>query len=106
MDANKIEEAIADLDQALILAPINAVLWMNRGIAHYTRLDYAKALDNFSQALALNPKMSEAYTNRAIVYIALSRFGEAKTDIERALEITPDQDLLLQLQASLLLLIG
>jgi tetratricopeptide (TPR) repeat protein len=102
MDAGQVEAAIADLDQALTLAPKNAVLWLNRGIAYYTHVDYPNALDSFSHALVLNPRMSEAYTNRAIVYIALNRWGEAKNDVEYALQITPDQELLLQLQGSLL----
>jgi tetratricopeptide (TPR) repeat protein len=101
MDAGKVEEAIDDLDQALALAPSNAVLWLNRGIAHYTISEYIHALKNFSQALTLNPKMTEAYMNRAIVYLALDRLGEARSDVDRALQITPDQELLLQLQANL-----
>jgi tetratricopeptide (TPR) repeat protein len=106
MDAQQMEQAIADLDQAIALSPRNAVLWLNRGIAYYMQLDYNNALINFSHVLTLNPKMLQAYVNRAIVYMALDRLQEAKTDIDYALQINPEQELLLQLRASLPPLVG
>jgi tetratricopeptide (TPR) repeat protein len=106
MDAQQVTAAIADLDQAIRLAPTNAVLWLNRGIAYHTQADHEQALVNFSQVLVLNPKMTQAYTNRAIAYMALNRLEEAKTDIDYALQISPEQELLLQLKASLTPLTG
>jgi tetratricopeptide (TPR) repeat protein len=102
MDAHRTEQAIADLDQAILLSPRNATLWLNRGIAYHMQSDYDNALVNFCQVLALNPKMLQAYVNRAIVYMALNRLQEAKTDIEYALKINPEQEVLLQLKANLM----
>jgi tetratricopeptide (TPR) repeat protein len=105
IDAQKLEFAIADLLQAIKLAPQNAVLWLNCGIAYYKKLNFSQALSYFSQALALNPRMIEAYANRAIVYIALNRLSDARVDLDQAMQIAPDQAFLLQLRASLPLLV-
>jgi tetratricopeptide (TPR) repeat protein len=105
IDAQKLEFAIADLLQAIKLAPQNAVLWLNCGIAYYKKLNFPQALSYFSQALTLNPRMIEAYANRAIVYIALNRLSDARVDLDQAMQIAPAQAFLLQLRTSLPLLV-
>jgi tetratricopeptide (TPR) repeat protein len=99
------EQTIADLDHAIAQSPMNANLWLNRGMVYSTQFDDANALITFDHVLVLDPDLTEAYTQRAIVYLALDRFEEAHADVNYALQFSPNS-LLLKLKASLLLLVA
>jgi tetratricopeptide (TPR) repeat protein len=99
------EQMIAGLDHAIAQSPMNAKLWLNRGIVYATQFDYANGLINFDYTLVLDPDMTEAYTQRAIVYLAIDRFEEAHADVDYALQVSSDP-LLFKLKASLLLLVA
>jgi tetratricopeptide (TPR) repeat protein len=105
MSTQIFEQTIAYLDHAIAQSPVNAKLWLNRGMIYSTQLDYANALINFNHALVLDPDLTEAYTRRAIVYLAIDRFEEAHADVDYALQVSSNP-LLLKLKASLLLLVA
>lgn len=76
--------AIADLKQALTLAPQDAGLWVELGNAYVTYEENQpsqanEALAAYDQAVKVDPKLADAYYQRARVY------RDAKSDSARAL---------------------
>lgn len=72
-------EAIAAIDRAVLLDPLNARMHQSRGTILYQARDYSAALAAYERALALNPDMGEAQAGKGDVLYALARFAEART---------------------------
>lgn len=83
-------EAIADLDQAVIIDPVNPHFYLARGVFHLQQYERNEALDDFSTALELDPNFYSAYLNRGAINFQLGRFEDALIDFESALEIEPN----------------
>ncbi len=61
---DKLQESIADCDQAIKLNPKIAEPYLNRGIAKGELGNLEEALEDFDKAMELNPEYAEAYWNR------------------------------------------
>ena len=59
--------AIADLNQAVALAPDFAPAYQNRGNAWYARGNYGQAMADYDTAIKLDPNSPSPYVNRATV---------------------------------------
>lgn len=102
----QINEALADLDQAIKLDPNFFDAYMNRGTA-YGLLGRAKeALMDFDQALKLNSNSADAHVNRAIMLISLARPKDALLDADDAVSITPENIKAHLLRAQVFLALG
>lgn len=102
----QINEALADLDQAIKQDPNYIDGYMNRGTA-YGMLGRAKeALMDFDQALKLNPNSADAHINRAIILINLARPKDALLDADDAVSIAPENIKAHLLRAQVFLTLG
>ncbi|MBX6323434.1 MAG: tetratricopeptide repeat protein, partial [Rhodospirillaceae bacterium] len=84
------EEALADLNDAVWLAPDYAPAYLNRGVVLQLlgRDDEARA--DFDRTIRLDPSLPEAYCNRAGIHADRGRLEAALRDCAKALELRPD----------------
>lgn len=87
---NKLEEAIADYDRAIQLAPNFPDPYLNRGIAYEGQKRYSQAIADYNKALELNGDDAMAYNNRGNAQAGQGRWQEAIADYKTAAELAPD----------------
>jgi len=78
---DKVQEAIADMNTVIDIAPDNARAYHIRGLAHDKSGDYNKALEDFNQALELNPNYGAVFYSRANLHTKMGHTDEAAEDI-------------------------
>ena len=82
--------AIADFDSALVLAPDDAALHLNRGVAKIHDGRPADAIADYDAAIRLRPDWHLPYFNRAVALTDLGQRAAALKDYERAVRLKPD----------------
>jgi tetratricopeptide (TPR) repeat protein len=82
-------EALANLDQAVELAPDVGFFYANRGLAHCRRGNLQQAVADYSRAIELDCGSAEVLTGRGEAYARGGEYDEAMTDFDRALAIDP-----------------
>jgi tetratricopeptide (TPR) repeat protein len=83
------EEALADLDHAIELAPDDKYALTYRGEARSWVGRRVEALADFNQAITIDPDYSHAPARRGRTYQAMGRYEEALADFTRAIELDP-----------------
>jgi len=78
---DKVQEAIADMNTVIDIAPDNARAYHIRGLAHDKSGDFNKALEDFNQALELNPNYGAVFYSRANLHTKMGHTDEAAEDI-------------------------
>lgn len=87
----RLEEAMADHNQAMLIAPDMAKIYVNRGNIFHQMHEYDKALEDYEKALELgNVALDIVHYNRALAFIRLKRWDDAREALEQALEINPN----------------
>ena len=87
----QLEEAMADHNEGLLLAPEMGKIFVNRGNVYHQQHDYEEALADYARAEALgNVPMDIVYYNRALTLIRMKRWDDARASLEKALEFNPD----------------
>ncbi len=89
-EANRYEEALAALEQALRLNPNDAVAYANKGDTLYALKCDEEALVAYEQALCLDPNDGSAYYNKGIAFNALNRYEEALVAYEQVIRLQPE----------------
>ena len=84
------EKKLADLDEAVRLAPQDAAIVRHRGAAYAQQEQPEKALADFDTALKLEPDHARTHEARAEILIALKRYDEAVASLDQARELDPD----------------
>lgn len=88
------DEAIADMDAAIVLAPDNARLYVERGQRILLLYEWDRALGDYERALELDPDYADAYYYRGVLYASVPEGFEARQaaldDFARYLEILPE----------------
>jgi tetratricopeptide (TPR) repeat protein len=89
--------AIADLGEAIELAPDKAEYYANRGRRYTLRgqenndkSDYDKAIVDFTEAIRLAPKMADYWNERGWAYLNKEDWIKALADIEEAIRWSPN----------------
>jgi serine/threonine protein kinase/tetratricopeptide (TPR) repeat protein len=80
----RLDEALADLDQAVKLAPNYAIAWRVRGRILGKKGDPQGAIDSLKQALAHNPKDATAHSNLGNAFFKQGKVEEAKAEFRAA----------------------
>jgi len=87
--ANQIEQALAEFDRAIEIAPHFVEALCNRGAILLALKRHAEALQSFDAALGINPSLFEGWNNRGNALSELGRFEEAIACYDRALTLRP-----------------
>jgi tetratricopeptide (TPR) repeat protein len=87
---NKLEEAIADYNKAVELAPNVTDPYLNRGTALEGLGKWDEAIADYNRALELDPKDAMAYNNRGNAKAGLRKWDLAIADYKKANEIAPN----------------
>ena len=64
-----------------------SIAYNNRGLAHYDKEDYDRAIADFTQAIRLDPKFGKAYDARANAYSDKGDHDRAIADYNEAIRI-------------------
>ena len=83
------DDALADLNQTLHLAPDRAWALGSRGETYRAMRRYEEALADFNHAIELNPGYAWAIGSRGQTYRAMRRHEEALADFNHAIELRP-----------------
>src|SRR5690242_19825738 len=81
LKTNRYDEAIADLDRAIMLEPVKLpTAYSDRGIAYRKKGEYAKAIADYTEAIRVWPDLHDWYFNRGLAYAANRQYDEAIAD--------------------------
>lgn len=86
----QIAEAVTRYREAARLAPENAEVHSNLGVALHSLRRDDEAIESLRQAVAIAPGYAEAYNNLGIVLRDRGAFDEAEACFRQALELKPD----------------
>jgi Tfp pilus assembly protein PilF len=75
--------------QALMLDPLNAHAYNNRGLLLYKAKRYEEAVDDLSKAIVVDPNFAAAYNNRGIVRYGTGSLEQALDDFSTAIRLNP-----------------
>ena len=90
VNENKLDEAIADFDRSITLAPQYSDSYLNRGIAYEGKKMWQDALADYNRALEINPRDAMAYNNRGNAKAGAESWQDALTDYLKAVELEPE----------------
>jgi len=85
MNANNVEEAIADYTKAIGYNPNSWIAYQYRGYAYKAAKKYTEALEDFSKAIAINNKDVRSYRGRGDAKQFNGDYKDAITDYNSAL---------------------
>jgi tetratricopeptide (TPR) repeat protein len=86
----KLDEAIADYNQAIVLAPNAPDPYLNRGAALEGLGRWQEAIADYNHVLELEPDDPAAYNNRGNAKAGLGEWQKAVEDFTKAAELAPD----------------
>ncbi|KAM9849935.1 LOW QUALITY PROTEIN: LON peptidase N-terminal domain and RING finger protein 3-like [Aulostomus maculatus] len=86
----KMEAALEKYNQAILIAPMDHILFSNRSQIHSSLKHYEKALMDAETACALKPLWSKGHVRKAQALVSLGRTDEALREFLLCLSIEPD----------------
>lgn len=84
------DKAIADLTQAVRLAPKLATAYSHRGWAHIEMGNYDQAITDLNEALRLEPQLYRAHNLRGWAFAGKRDFEQALVDLDQAVRADPN----------------
>ena len=88
-EQDRLEDAIAEYDEAIHLNPQFAKAYERRGAAYFRLGQYQGVIEDFDEAIRLNPQFAKAYRNRGIAYGRLGQYQRAIQDYDEAIQLDP-----------------
>jgi len=83
------DNAIVQLQKALLLDAQHAPSHLHLGNAYYKKFDYQTAKQHYQKAIEISPDIWQAYANLGIASIKGRQYQDAKRYLKKALEIAP-----------------
>jgi hypothetical protein len=90
-EMGRFDEAIADFDKSIALAPSDHQAYTNRGMLYGKIGQFDKAIDDFEKAIALDPSHPEAYNNLGIAYAKTGLIDKAIEQFNKTILIDQGQ---------------
>ena len=87
---NKLEDAIADYNKAVELAPNATDPYLNRGTAFEGLGKWEEAIADYNHVLELDPKDAMAYNNRGNAEAGLGKWEDAIADYSKSADMAPN----------------
>ncbi len=87
---NRLEEAIADYNESVRLAPEATDPYLNRGTALEGLGQFAAAIADYNRVLELDPNDAMAFNNRGNAKAGLGQFEAAIADYHQAAQLAPN----------------
>lgn len=87
--AGNVDDAVAQLEQAVALEPETAETHNALGLAYFRKGDTGSAIVEFRESIRLEPNDAGPYSNLAVAYVRTGRLPEAIAAAERAVELEP-----------------
>jgi tetratricopeptide (TPR) repeat protein len=87
---NKLEDAIADYNKAMELAPHATDPYLNRGTALEALGRWDEAIADYNRVLELDPNDAMAYNNRGNAEAGLGKWSEAIADYQHSADLAPN----------------
>lgn len=92
LSAHRLDDALADFDAALRLAPSDPLAHVGRGLANYMNDDLPAAERDFRQALRHDPRHAAARINLAITLTEQGNATEARAQWQELLTLPLEED--------------
>ncbi|XP_019940548.1 LON peptidase N-terminal domain and RING finger protein 3-like [Paralichthys olivaceus] len=86
----RMEAALEKYNQAILIAPMDHILFSNRSQIHSSLKHHEKALRDAEMACRLKPCWSKGHARKAQALVSLGRVGEALREYLECLSIEPD----------------
>src|SRR5262249_43421375 len=83
------DNAVRDFSESIRLNPLDALTYLDRGIAYKARKEYDKAVADYTEAIQLDPNWAHAYYDRANVYRVRKEYDKAVADYTEAVRLDP-----------------
>jgi tetratricopeptide (TPR) repeat protein len=90
LNSSRIEEAIADFNEAILLKPYSLMGYTHRTIARSYYSDKTALLLDINKMILLYPADPFNFADRGDAYYSLEKLIAAKADFERAIQINPN----------------
>jgi tetratricopeptide (TPR) repeat protein len=87
---NKLEEAIADYNKAIVLAPNVTDPYLNRGTALEGLGKWEQAIADYNHVLEIDPKDAMAYNNRGNAEAGMGDWDRAIADYKKSADVAPN----------------
>ncbi len=91
-DQGRLEEAIAEYDEAIRLDPQLTLAYNNRAATYVNLGQYQKAIQDYDKVIRLNPQLVVAYNNRGFAYDELGQHERAIQDYDEAIRLNPQYE--------------
>src|SRR5262249_6558608 len=85
-------EAVAILDRAITLSPMNGALYTERGHRELPLREFVRARTDLTRAAQINPKDMAAYYHLGLANYFLRDFAAASDAFRQAVETAPNDD--------------
>lgn len=86
---NKKNEALYDLNRALVFLPSNLQMLRSRGVLHVELSNHTLAFQDFNEALKIDPNDIVSLKHRAALYRKQNNYTKALQDLDAVLKIEP-----------------
>jgi tetratricopeptide (TPR) repeat protein len=93
MQQNDTENALDDLNNALVAFPDYADAYLRRGQIHLFNEDWEDALSDYDKLIELAPNFVGGYAGRAVIHTQLGDAEAALADYDQLLELEPEDAL-------------
>ena len=90
LELGNYKDAIADLTEAIRLAPKNTYAYFNRGVAKSYLGQHTDAIADWNEAIRLNPDFVSAYVNRGFLKGELGQYIAAIADFNTVIRLKPN----------------
>ncbi len=84
MGKGQFDQAISDISKALEIDPMNAMAYVNRGVAYVNKGQYDLAISDYNKALEINSGYAVAYFSRGVAHYFKREFESSWKDFQKA----------------------